>query len=79
MDPQWAAFKAVLANTAKSVSEVKVNASWNEMKKWKPTINDSVSFFMCPQLCLSHVVFQEDGIDEGTQVFYYYVYMSIDH
>jgi len=43
--PQWEAFKAVLANTPKSVSEVKVNVNWNELKKWKPA-DDSVSLFI---------------------------------
>lgn len=35
-DPQWEAFKTALSNTPKSVTEVKVNVSWNELKRWKP-------------------------------------------
>lgn len=43
-DPQWEAFKAALKNTPKSVNDVKVNVNWNELKKWKPVSDDSVSF-----------------------------------
>ena len=45
-DSQWEAFKTILANTPKSVSEVKVNVNWNELKKWKPYSDDSVSLFL---------------------------------
>lgn len=49
-DPQWETFKTILANAPKSVTEVKINVIWNELKKWKPSQDDSVSPFMYPQL-----------------------------
>lgn len=67
MDSQWEAFKAALANTAKSVTDVKVNVNWNELKKWKP-LDDSVSSTIYPLLHLSDTSYQDDELDEGTEV-----------
>ena len=66
-DPQWEAFKAALANTPKSVSEIKVNVNWKELKKWKPS-DGSVSSFTYPCARPSDMFHQEDELDEGTRV-----------
>lgn len=66
-DSQWEAFKAALANTPKSVSDVKVNVNWKQMKKWKPRDDESVCSFISSQHILL-ISYQDDELDEGTQV-----------
>ena len=68
IDAQWEAFKAALANTPKSVNDVKVNANWNELRKCKPSDDHSVSSLTYPLSYSTDAPYQDDNFDEGTQV-----------